>query len=167
MADRKRMHKVREINTSLSLGALAQFDVVGVAGLTMKHGGFITTTELAWRTAGLTAGEGRGLMLGIADQKLTDAEVEEALEANGPTYPKDSVPAAKADRRVRLLMDVGPKGELVSTTTEVSGYEKLETRISFTEDGAGWRWFAYNMGVALTTGASIVVQATHNVQWGN
>ncbi len=161
------MHKIREINTSLSLGALAQFDVIGVVGLVMAHGGFITTTELAHRISGLTAGEGRGLVLGIAALPLTDAEIESALETNGPLFPKSEVKAASADRRVRLLKDIGPQGELVSTATEFSGFEKIETRLTFSEDGQGWRWFVYNMGSSLTTGSAVALLATHNVQWSN
>ncbi len=162
----KSSHKVRE-TVSITLGTLSADDVVGQNGLTMLQGGFITTTDIAWVISGLTAGEGEGLFLGIADQQLSDAEIEESLEANGPTFSKQEPQAPRADRRVRTLGLIGPQAlNLTPTNTVFAGFmAKAETRLAFSEDGASWKWFVQSLAVGTTTGASVSIQASHNVRW--
>ncbi len=160
------MAKVRE-NTSWSLGALVANTAVKVAGPTMIQGGFITTSEIATHITSLTAGEGESLFLGIADKQLSDAEIKESLEAGGPTFKKQDPQADHANRRVRILGQVGMiQSAIVPTNTQIGHWlGKLETRISFSEDNADWSWFVWNLGSTMTTGSTMRVLATHNIRW--
>ncbi len=162
---KRRMRKVRE-STAFTLGALAPTKAIVAAGPVMVQGGFITTSKIAWQLQGLTAGEGQGLFFGIADGQLSATEIEECLEAGGPTFEEEDPVAHRTDRRVRILDYIGPRGELNPSTTQVAGFHKYETRIAFSEEQSGWKWFAWNHNPsAITTGAQLRILGTHNVQW--
>ncbi len=164
----KRMHKIRETVT-ITLGTLADLDVVGADSLAVTQNGYITTSDVIATLIGLTAGEGIGLVLGVADGQLSDAEIEETLEAQGPAFEGQRSQSERADRMVRILGLIGPQpSELVPNSTVFAHqFLRFKTNLSFSEDKAALaRWYIYNTrGNALTTGAQLELLLTHNVRW--
>lgn len=112
---------------------------------------------------GLTAGEGiHSLLLGIANADLSLAEIEEALELNGPQQKSDRIETEKAERYVEIIGrfvgdDVG--------TTRLHLDRKFKAKWSFMSD-EGWVFFVYNQdGAALTTGATVRIKCKHFGVW--
>ncbi len=166
MPDKTRMHKIREGPTTITLGALATNTAIIANGPSMVHGGFVTSSEIIAHLASITAGEGNGLMLRIASKRVDAAELEEAIEVNGPVFPKQDPEAHRADRVYRFIGHIGPQGELTPTSTRQTLFrDSYATRLAFDEDSGGWLWFCYNLGAQLTTGGTIKVFAAHNVRW--
>ncbi len=105
------------------------------------------------------------LLVGWCPGDMTDAEVEEALEAaqvnpndfpgnehsNRPTFPLEVVMAFPT-----AAVDIGSK-------IVAQGEFKPRWRIT---DGQGWRWWAYNFSPnALTDGGSIKIAAKWFGRW--
>ncbi len=160
---KQRMAKIRE-TVSIALGALASGSLTSGDGPLMTDGGFITSTELGVNHQSRDADD-PPVYFGIADKQLTDTEIEEALEVNGPTF-KDQVPQVEhARRRVRMIGALIPL--VASNALDVPAFAaKVETRMAWTEDTAGWKWWVYNRsGRAFTAGSTVDILATHNVRW--
>ncbi len=162
------MNKINEVLT-ITLGALAQLDVIGEGGLAVTQNGFCTSSTILSQLSALTSGEGTGLMLGVANGDLNDGEIEEAIEAQGPFF-KDQVPQHdRAARMVRMVGPIGPQAHETPSTllTHFEFFDHYPTRIGFSEDKANMlRWFVYNAGpAALTTGSSVQLVLMHNVRW--
>ncbi len=162
------MAKINE-TVSITVGALAENDVIGEGSLAATQGGFVTTTDVLCQYSGFTAAEGTGVMLGVASGDLSDAEIEEAIEAQGPFFEGQTPQSERADRMVRFVGNIGPKpNELVPTTVLTSNlFLSFPTRIKFKEEFANMlRWFIYNHGtITLTTGATVKLTLLHNVRW--
>ncbi len=117
---------------------------------------------------GLTAGEGSGLQLGLANGELTVAEIKECLTADGPTNPTDREQVEFASRFCKVV------SQLDWNITQVNGIMRGENgsplivvkpRWTFT-DTNGWSWFMYNDGPAnLATGATVRLLCTHFGVW--
>jgi len=71
------------IKSSITLGALADGVVLSagpIGGTTFADRTYVISTDLRWAISGHTAGEGP-LVVGVSHSDYSDAEVEEALEA--------------------------------------------------------------------------------------
>ncbi len=106
---------------------------------------------------GLTTAEGEGLLLGLADGDLSIAEIEEAIEANGPVDANDVVIGNTAMRPVWIL------GVLRKETAAlwgrffdaVTGAPSVTAKPRWTFSSTkSWNWFVYNQGIALQAGSS-------------
>ncbi len=169
MADNhKKMDKTNEV-VSITLGTVGALDVIGAAGQPMTQNGFTTSTTILALLTGLTAGEGEGLCLGVADGQLSDAEIEAALESAGPVFKGQRAQSELSGRMVRLIGLVGPQPtELVAVGTQFAHFwDRWPTRIAFSEDKpAMHHWFVYNASpAALTTGATLRLVLLHNIRW--
>ncbi len=167
MVNTKKFRKVRKLESGFALGALAKNAVVVITTPPiMVQGGFVTKTNVMTHLSALTAGEGVGLILGLADSQLSGTEIEECLEAGGPTFQGQEPQDPRAQRKVRIVGHIGPEGELVPTTTVVSrAYPEFPSMMAFTEDSTGVRWFVYNLGATLTTGALLDLLYSHNIKF--
>ncbi len=123
-------------------------------------------TELYATMTGVTTGDMRGMIFGLADGDLTVAEVEEAIEANGPLGPNDQISEAIAERPVWFLGAVDSElGTTVIFENETGGHMlSLKPRWTFALTKS-WNWFVYNMGAAPTTGATLFFRAKHFGVW--
>ncbi len=169
MADNhKKMDKTNEV-LSITLGTVGALDVISQAGQAMTQNGFTTSTTIHALLTGLTAGEGEGLVLGVADGQLSAAEIEEFLEAAGPVFRGQKAQSELSSRMVRLIGLVGPKPtEIPVTGTQFAHFwDRWPTRIAFSEDKAAMhQWFVYNASAAaLTTGATLRLVLLHNIRW--
>ncbi len=130
----------------------------------MTRGGRMLSTRISAAITALTAGDGP-LVLGVCWKSLTLTELEEYLEAAGPVSPTDTSGIEKATRGkdIRLLGLLIPSGD--GTT---AGFQALDVGLKglrFTEEGAGWQWFAYNISRALTTGSTLRIVASSYVEF--
>lgn len=120
----------------------------------------IIKAEVIATITGATSGELNGMFLGLADGDFSNAEIEAAIEANGPAGPNDVVSEELAER---YIMWFGATDRETGTTlvfhNEEGGHEMKRTiRWTFSRTKS-WNWFIYNMGVAPTTGANVIIRA--------
>ncbi len=125
-------------------------------------------SEVFANVRGLTAGEGIGLYLGLADGDLSTTEIEQALDVNGPVDTNDVVDTDLAERPVRLIAALdenfdGTKGPF----TGEGNCRMVVTKPRWTyKTTKSWNWFVYNKkGSALTTGATANLQCTSFGVW--
>jgi len=158
---------IRE-HQSQALGTLgADVALIIGGGVTLSEDFRILKSQVSAFVAALTAGEGQGLMLGVANGELSVAEIKECLEADGPTDRNDRELVEKAERQVHIIGmyqadGLGTGGIFLGK----QGEPVIEDKFRWTySDPEGWNFFVYNAGAALTTGAALTVVATHYGVW--
>ncbi len=119
----------------------------------------------------IVAGELGGLELYLADGDLTLAEIEAAIELNGPLGPNDTVNEAIAQRPVfrvganGLTTDGSANSEAIHLLNEMGGpLLSVKPRWTFARTKS-WNWVVYNNGPAPTTGASVKINAKNFGVW--
>lgn len=136
---------------SQALGTLTSFDVAEVGVLnaqTMTEDFRIIKIEgfAAWEAP--TSEEGP-IVIGLASGELTDAEIEECLEAR-PVDRNDRVELEKSSRPVWPLAILGAN----QSNAETAVIDKT-IRWTFSNDD-GWKYWAYSLdGTSLTTGSYV------------
>ncbi len=124
-------------------------------------------TEFTAIVEGLTSTEGNGLLIGLADGELTATEIEECLQADGPGDRNDNAPAERANRPVWIIGAVDPASESTLRFKGARGDFLMEWKKRWTfSNPEGLEFFVYNQsGNALTTGATVRINATHYGVW--
>ncbi len=155
-------------NLSLPLLTLASGDALKFPALTMGEDFRILKSEIYAHVATLTAGEGQGLLFGIANGELTNAEIAAALVTNGPTDINDRSLQESAERNVKLLSS----GILIDSAgiqrhlLGAEGGPMIVSKHRWTySNPEGWSWFIFNDGPTLTTGATARMVATNFGMW--
>ncbi len=158
---------------SLSLGTLASGAALKATSLVMVEDFRMLKSELWAIVEGLTAGEGKGLVIGLANAALTDAEIAACLTADGPLNKNDTPVANIVERFAKLLGGVADTTEIAATSLTfvdgVNGGPMIVTkpRWSFSAPES-WAYFVYNRGAsALTTGSAVQLQARSFGVWAN
>ncbi len=147
---------------TITLGTLAARDVLGAdsgyTGITEDFRILKSKYYLDWSTQAV----GDVILIGIADGQMTDAEIEEALEAR-PVENNDVPAIERAGRAVWPLAILGENsggsGHLVF---------QMEENLRWTFSKAeGWRYWAWNLSTstALTTGGIVSFIAKHFGVW--
>ncbi len=139
---------------SVALGTLANKTGVLIAGPVMTRGGRLISLRMASIVHTLTAGDGP-FLYGISDKSLSLAELEAFLEQNGPVTPSDKV-AMELQSRGKVVRTLGIIAPVAAGLTAVTPYLKNESvsGLRFTEEEAGWNYWIWNMGPALTAGST-------------
>ncbi len=136
--------------------------LAGLSGLITKNFRMLKVEVMA-HIQGLTAGEADMLAFGICNGELTNGEIAECLQPNGPRDRNDRVLTERAERYVTILAYAGPKDndQLKCFYTGKLGERLIvhKPRWTFSEP-EGWSWFVYNNGTTLTTGSLSSVVAT-------
>lgn len=147
-----------------SLGTLAAKALVSVAGSTMTRGGTALSVRGPVTIHSLTAGDGP-FLLGQYNADLSDAEVEAYIEQNGPTHPDDTIEVAIADRgrKIRFLGMLVPSGNGTICAKYLA--DEALKGLRFSEEAGGWKFFLYNTGKAMTTGATWIMHPKTFVRW--
>ncbi len=122
------------------------------------------SAQIAATVTILTPGDGP-FLFGIANKSLSLAELEEYLELDGPIEPTQ-VPQTERATRGKLIRTIGlivPTGDgsvayLYADNRSLSG-------LRWNEESAGWNYWVYNRGQALTTGAILRVWTSLFVRW--
>ncbi len=149
---------------SAALSTLAVDTGQIVSGPVMTRGGSMISTQLAFTVTILTAGDGP-LLCGIANKSLSLAEIEEYLELDGPVQPTE-LPSAERATRGKLIRTLGlivPTGD--GTVASLFVDNRSLSGLRWNEESAGWNYWVYNRGQALTTGAILRVWASFFVRW--
>ena len=150
-------------NVSLaSLYAETLQQVVSSAGI--EDDFMIVLIELIAQTASMAGGVGP-ILLVIYDDELSDAEVEEALQVNGPVDRNDRLLTERITRPVWIVsaltgsgLFTGPNGETVIRWKPPGG------RWTFS-DGEGWALGVYNLGDSNFTAGIIKASMTAFGRW--
>ncbi len=155
--------------TSVALGTLAQNVAIKVDGapVLLSEDFRLLKSEVFCEVKGLTSGEGAGLLLGIADDELSVAEIAEAINMSGPVDRNDNVNNERAMRPVWLISALDELGgSTVGRYHGSQGGPMIEWKKRWTfSNPEGWIFFLWNEDVALTTGATVRVVATHYGVW--
>lgn len=142
-----------QINEALVLGTLAANTLVGVNfDEAVSDRSFLLSMEAIWSLRDATSLEG-GVMVGIAHNDYTDAEIEETIEATGSWDEGDLVQQERAKRKIRRI---GTFGGLASDLVLNDG-KPIKTKLMFSiSEGQTLKLWAYNLtGAALTTGSVV------------
>ncbi len=158
---------VRE-NSATALGALAANVTIKLATLTLGEDFRILKSEIFSHIEGLTAGQGIGLLLGIANNELSVTEIAAAVNNNGPTDLNDRVSQELSERNVKILSSalLLDSGGISRQFIGDDGGPKTISKHRWTySNPEGWCFFIHNDGQTLTTGATCRIAATHFGMW--
>ncbi len=130
----------------------------------------ILKSEITVGIKGLTALEGGGLALYLCDGNLTIAEIEAAIETEGPLGPNDT---PVADVVEEAVFQVGILDDSVDSALTVAMLHDMNTNSSVMivkprwtyARTKSWNWVIYNKGTALTTGSTAKVMARNFGVW--
>ncbi len=151
---------------ALGISTLAARTLIGTTGPVMLNGGSMISSTLNISAEGGTDGD-PNLLVGIANADLTDAEVEEYLENQGPTNPDDTIGVERASRgrKIRVFGVLSPTASNPRSALSLPNHKMSGLR--WTEESAGWRWWAFNLSSAapMTTGCIVAFAAQHFVRW--
>ncbi len=137
-----------------NLGALANEAgiLVGTNLATLERYRMIKN-ELYAAMTGLTSGEGTGLLIGIVDGDYSLAELEAAIESDGPLGPNDRIAEELSERFYKFLGAVDRETGTEALFENDNGGHKMSHTIRWTfARTKSWNFFVYNMGSALTGG---------------
>ncbi len=159
-----------EVIADSALTTLAAKDAVAITSPIVLVDDFrILKSEVVAMVNGLTAGQGRGLVLGIASGDFSAAEIEEALEVNGPTNRGQQIENERAMRNVRILGVADPNDpastQVVFRDINTNAPMMISKHRWTYSNPSGWDWFVYNLGGSLTTGATVQLIAKHFGVW--
>ncbi len=159
---------IKERN-SVALGTLGQNIAIKIDGasVAITEDFRLLKSEIFCEIDALTSGEGSGLMLGIADDELSTAEIAEAINLSGPVDRNDNVNTERAMRPVWLISALDELGgATVGRFHGKSGGSMMEWKKRWTfSNPEGWVFFVWNEKAALTTGATARLVATHYGVW--
>ncbi len=156
--------------TSIALDTLGQNTAIKLDGapVVLAEDFRILKSELFAAVSGLTAGQGGGLHLGIANDELSAAEIAEAINLSGPVSRNDALQSERAMRAVWLIsaLDGSDVNTVDSRFKGKAGGPMItwKKRWSFF-DPQGWIFFIWNEDAAISTGATARVVATHYGVW--
>jgi len=155
---------------TIALGTLANVTAIKLgSGVTIQEDFRMLKEEIFAVVTGLTAGEGEGLCLGIANGELSVTEIQECLVADGPVDRNDRAAQERAERFVKLFAAVGGDGNASGISRVMYGEDggpKIVVKPRWTfSDPEGWDHFVWNNGVALTTGATIRIVVVSYGVW--
>ncbi len=157
---------IRE-NRSQALGTLAQGSAIFIGTkLAILERFRMLRGEMYSTVVALTSGEGTGFIFGLADGDLSLAEVEAAIEANGPLGPNDTVGEAISDRPVWFLGAIDRETGTEALFENETGGHMLVTKPRWTFGRTkSWNWFIYNLGAAPTTGSTAFIRSKSFGVW--
>ncbi len=158
---------IRETQT-ITVGALAADAAVTGTALAITDDFRILKTVIDAHIDGLTAAEGIGLRLGIANGDLTVAQIAEAITTDGPLNSSDRDKIEEAERFAKqfAIAEFSNAAETEMQFKNEQGGALIEVKPRWTfNKGVGWDWFVFNNGPTLTTGASLRIVATHYGVW--
>ncbi len=154
-------------DSAIALSTLGGESAIQVAtDITWGEDFRLLKTEFLAVLDGVTTEEGQRLIIGVADGELTATEVGECLQADGPGDRNENLAKERAQR------PVWPVGAIVGAGLSArfvghNGGTLMEWKKRWTfSDPEGMSFFVYNQsGTALTTGATIRINATHYGVW--
>ncbi len=140
---------------SAALGTLALTTAQIIAGPVMTRGGTAMSVRGSISIHGLTAGDGPW-QFGIMNTDITGTLLEEFLELGGPLTPNDTSGVERQSRgkKIRTLGVIAPVGNGTVAVLYLDNESLKGLRFSESGESAGWTYYLYNLGQAMTTGAT-------------
>ncbi len=136
----------------LTLGALTG---ILEGGPVMTRGGKLLSVRGSVAIRTLTSGDGP-FMVGVAEKGLSLAQLEAYLELNGPVTP-DEVANREIASRGSLIRTLGVLNHAGPGTYQSIFFDNVSLKgLKFSEENTGWNVWLYNLGQAMTTGATMV-----------
>ncbi len=138
---------------SLALSTLASRDVVTIASPVLVTGGTLVSTKTVMTVLSPDADDGP-FLVGVAAGALSAAQIEAAIENDGPFGPThmDQMQNASRFRHIRTL-GVLQAGLAQAGETMLLWIDQ-QIKLGFTEADAGWVWWIYNLGATLVAGST-------------
>ncbi len=152
---------IREDN-AIALGNLAARSAILFPALALEEDFRMLKSEIWALWDDFTDGDGDKAILGLACAELSLAEIEEALELNGPINRNDRLQDERATRPVWLIEGFHEGGSNAALRMAKQEWKK---RWTFS-NADGWNFFVYNQSnSAMTTGSTVRLFATHYGVW--
>ncbi len=137
-----------------------QTAILADSPLTIVRGGKMLSVRGAIAIRNITAGDGPWLW-GVCDAAINLSLLTGFLENAGPASPADQAKVEIASRgsKIRTIGHLVPVGNGTVASQYLDNHSLGGLR--FTEEAAGWRWWLYNIGQQMTTGAnwSVITQS--------
>jgi len=159
-ARRRSLNRYRQppVNATLDLETLDSLDVIGselTPAAASKYR--VLSVALTVGCVNLTAGEGP-ISIGYADGDYTDAEIEQYLEVVGGFTLGNRVEQEQANRIIRRIATID------SLEPMANDGQPIKTKLNWLVDiGKTTRFWAYNLGAQLTTGATVKIDGVANI----
>ena len=145
---------VPRINKELALGTLADNTLLSATvGTNAGQESWLISADLTWALSGHTAGEGP-ILVGIAHEDYSDAEIEAAIEATTDWIVHDQIGQELAKRKVRVVGHFSGVG--VDET--LNDGKPIRTKCNWRNGPDDtFKFWAYSQAASLTTGTLIHV----------
>ncbi len=156
---RRKGYRYLPVDNILTVGNLTTKDVIANDfDANVDRDTFMVSADLAWGIEGATAGEGP-MVVGLAHNDYTAAEIEEAIEASASWDQGDRV----ANERRRRLVRIAGTFPLTVADEVLNDGRVLKTRLGFrVEIGQTLKVWAYNPTTG-TIATGIVVNITGGI----
>ncbi len=153
------------VETRTALSTLGGETALLIPGPTMTRGGGILSIRGTASVHSLTAGDGP-FLFGIMNKDLTQNELEEYLELNGPVHPDDTtaVETTSRGKKIRSLGIIFPLGNGTVAALQYLKDVSL-SGLRFSEEAAGFSFWIYNLGGSLTTGSFLTIVMQLFLRW--
>ncbi len=177
MAEKNFMGKIITEVQTVSLATLADQTALKLTQLTLSEDFRILKSEIAAGIINIDDDDSiQGMLLGIANNELTVAEIAAAITAGGPLDRNDRQNAEEASRWVKILsaaefVQVGNANATRTTQDAIfrnaEGGPIIVSKDRWTySDPEGWCFFLFNnTGSAMVTGAQARLTAKHFGVW--
>ncbi len=150
-----------------ALGSLANEAgiIVGTKLVTLERFRMLKNELIATLTS-LTTGEGTGLLIGLVDGDYALAELEAAIESDGPLGPNDQIGEELSERFYKFFGAIDRETGTEAIFENDQGGHKMQHTIRWTfARTKSWNFFVYNMGAALTSGAVVNIRSKSFGVW--
>ncbi len=153
-----------EVDSTNLLTLANQTAILADSALVMTRGGRLISSRGTISIRDITPGDGPW-MCGVMSKALTLALLTGFLENAGPVSPTEisKMEIATRGSRIRTIGVLTPVGDGSVAALYMDNHGLSGLR--FAEESAGWNWWLYNLGKAMTTGASWNVAAQSFVEF--
>ncbi len=139
---------------TIALSTLGTRVVLSMGDISVQVvGGTLISMKAAITVLGADSFDGP-FLVGLATRNLTAAQIEAAMESNGPSGPTHST-QTELSSRFRHIRTLGIlKPDPAETLGPYTLWIDEVIKLGWAEQDGGWLWWIYNLGPNLVTGAT-------------
>ncbi len=149
-----------EQNTSIA-GLASKTVTKFTQALAMETSFRMLRAEIQMSLVGWSQSEETGpLMIGMAPNQYTNIEIEEWIEENGPSSPRDDTPMERSRRRIWILGMFVPERGIDGQQSILKMSKVLKPQWTFTVGSSpgGWNYWFYNWSGSAMNAETKVLQ---------